>query len=85
MIFFLLKVVCCEKASSIFKSEDINDVMYTGQRVKWINKDKSNERHLQVDQEIKVEELSEIAFDASLRDNVVCTRDLHTQFRSVLG
>ena len=66
-------------------SEDKNDVMFVGQRVKWIDQTDSKKKHVRVDQEVKVEELSEIAFDTSQKDSITCTKDLHTQFRSVLG
>ena len=66
-------------------SEDLNDVMFVGQRIRWIDKDKPGKAHIRVDQETKIEELTEVVFDPSLRDNIVCSKDLHTQFRSVLG
>ena len=65
--------------------EDLNDVLFVGQRIRWADKDKPQKAHIRVDQEKKIEELSEIAFDSSMRDQVVCSKDLHTQFRSVLG
>jgi hypothetical protein len=65
-------------------SEDTNDVMFVGQRVKWIMKDGKKE-FIKVDQEIKIEELGEIEFNSSLRDDLACDHDLHKQYRSVLG
>ena len=65
--------------------EDLNDVMFVGQRVRWVDKDNPSKAHIKVDQTKKIEELSEIAFDKSLKDNIVCSKDLHTQFRSALG
>ena len=66
-------------------SEDKNDVLFVGQRIRWVDKDKPSTKHIRVDQERKVEELSEIKIDSSLRETLTCTPDLHTQFRSVLG
>ena len=60
-------------------SEDKNDVVFTGQRVL------RRETSLEVDQQLAIEELEEIQFGKSLADNVVCTSDLHTRYRSVLG
>ena len=65
-------------------SEDLNDVMFVGQRVRWIDKGRPN-AHVQVDQERKIEELSEIPVASSLREGLECTPDMHRQFRSVLG
>ena len=59
-------------------SEDLNDVMFVGQRVKWLDRQDGKKRHIRVDQEVKVEEMSEIQFDKSLKDDVACTKDLHT-------
>jgi hypothetical protein len=66
-------------------SEDLNDVLFVGQRVRWIDRADPKKRHIRVDQETKVEELGEINFDTSLRDDITCPPDLHTQYRSVLG
>ena len=66
-------------------SEDMNDIMFVGQRVKWIDRKDAKKAHISVDQENKIEELSEIVFDSSLRDGITCSKDLHTQYRSVLG
>ena len=60
-------------------------MLFVGQRIRWVDKDKPNTKHIRVDQERKVEELSEIKVDSSLRETLACTPDLHTQFRSVLG
>ena len=65
-------------------SEDTNDVMFVGQRIRWMDRGTSKQ-HIMVDQEKKIEELSEIAFDSTVRDNVMCAKEMHTQYRSVLG
>ena len=66
-------------------SEDLNDVMFVGQRIRWINRKDPKKAHIQVDQETKIEELAEVTFDSSLRDHVICSKDLHTQFRISSG
>jgi hypothetical protein len=69
--------------------------MFVGQRVRWINSE-SNPKgrsktaqvvklYIKVDQNKQVEELSEITFDKSLKDQVECNPTLHTQYRSLLG
>jgi len=65
-------------------SEDLNDILFVGQRIRWVDKGKKT-AHIQVDQERKIEELSQIALDSSLREGALCTPDLHKQYRSVLG
>ena len=64
--------------------EDINDVLFVGQRIRWLNKG-TKDAVLQVDQERNMEELTEVVFDSSLRDDIICTRELHTSYRNVLG
>eukprot|EP00973_Karenia_brevis_P034447 4751414-Karenia_brevis.AAC.1 len=58
--------------------------MFVGQRVKWVLKGKIG-GHIRVDQESKIEELQEIAFDKSLKDTITCTPELHRSYRSLLG
>ena len=60
-------------------SEDKNDIVFTGQRVR------KKGSSLEVDQFLAVEELQEIEFNKSLSDHIACTDDLHTKYRSVLG
>ena len=79
-----LKVIASLRRDFKVGSEDLNDVMFVGQRVKWCDRGTSKAR-IQVDQERKVEELSEIEFDKSLKDEITCTPDLHKQYRSLLG
>ncbi len=75
-------------------SEDKNDVMFVGQRIRWINKSgsasadrsgKSSGPHIKIDQSLAIDDLEEMVFDKSLKDNVECTPVLHTAYRSVLG
>ena len=60
-------------------SEDIDEIVFTGQRIRW----KGNT--LVVDQDKAIEELSEIQFDKALKDEVACNPTLHTEYRSLLG
>ena len=66
-------------------SEDTNDIMFVGQRVKWVNRQDPKKKHISVDQEKKIEELSEVQFDYFFFYLFCVYIDLHTQFRSVLG
>ena len=39
----------------------------------------------EVDQNVKIEELTEVLFDHSKADGIACSADQHHQYRSVLG
>ena len=65
-------------------SEDINDCMFVGSRVQWKNRG-LKDAHIVVEQERKVEELESITFDSTLKEDSLCSFDLHRQYRSVLG
>ena len=65
-------------------SEDTNDIQFVGQRIKWIMKD-GKKHYIRVDQHLAIEELEEIKFDKSLKDDVGVTPSMHTEYRSVLG
>ena len=60
-------------------SEDKNDVVFTGQRIRWQG------NTLVVDQDKAVEELSEVHIEKNLSDNTPCTASQHTEYRSLLG
>jgi len=60
-------------------SEDMDEILYTGERIRW----KGNS--LVADQDKAPEDLSEIQFDKSLKDDVACNPSLHTEYRSLLG
>ena len=75
-------------------SEDINDIQFVGQRIKWMSSTKKNgtksegkhvSDHIKVDQKLCIDELSEIVFDKSLKEDVSLTPSMHTEYRSVLG
>eukprot|EP00973_Karenia_brevis_P083282 11548321-Karenia_brevis.AAC.1 len=57
-----------------------DDVMFVGQRVKWVLKGKTA-GHIRVDQDSKIEELQEVVFDKSLKDTITCTPELHCSYR----
>jgi hypothetical protein len=60
-------------------SEDKDDVVFTGQRLRWFG------QTLVCDQERAIEELSEIPLEKSMKDEQVCSPTMHTEYRSVLG
>ena len=64
--------------------EDLNDVMFVGQRIRWIDK---NEvwGYIKVDQTVKIEELAETSLESGKADTLSLSKDLHTQYRSLLG
>ena len=65
-------------------SEDTNNIEFVGQRIRWIKKPGSRP-FICIVQTKAIESLSEIGFDKSLRDDMVCGSSLHNLFRSVLG
>jgi len=71
-------------------SEDTNDIMFCGQRVRWVNKGKPG-AYICVDQDLKVEELEEIKVPEDIKSKgtaesvYVVGTDLHSAFRSLLG
>ena len=65
-------------------SEDKNDIMFVGQRIKWKKHDKHG-AYISVDQKLAVDAVEEIKLEKHLKDNVACTPQMHTAYRSVLG
>jgi len=82
--YFVKKVVDGLKRDFKVGSEDFNNVLFVGQKTQWRNKGKTESR-IEVDQEIKIEELEEIVFDKSLKDDQLCPPILHKAYRSLLG
>ena len=81
-----------EKFKRIVKSqfkighEDINDLMFTGQRVKWIIDEKTKKKsYIVVEQSLCVSELTEVVIPKGKKDDEKCDKDLHTAYRSLLG
>ena len=46
-------------------SEDIDDIAFVGQRIRWIKASGASAPHIQVDQQLAVDDLHEIVFDLS--------------------
>ena len=81
-----------EKFKKVVKSqfkighEDVNDLMFTGQRVKRIIDEKTKKKsHITVEQSLCVSELTEVVIPKGLKDEEKCDKDLHTAYRSLLG
>ena len=66
-------------------SEDIDDIAFLGQRIRWTKASGATAPHIQVDQQLAVDDLHETVFERSLKDDVLCTPFLHIEYRSVLG
>ena len=65
-------------------SEDKNDCLFVGQRIQWKHGDKHG-WHINVHQNVAIDELQEISFDKHLKDDTPLTPQMHTACRSVLG
>ena len=65
-------------------SEDKNDIMFVGQRIKWKTHEKYGP-YISVDQKLAVDAVEEVKIDKTFKDNVLCGPQLHTAYRSVLG
>ena len=81
-----------EKFKKVVKSqfkighEDMNDLMFTGQRVNWVIDEKTKKKsHIAVGQSLCVSELTEVVIPKGLKDEEKCDKDLHTAYRSLLG
>ena len=65
-------------------SEDKNDIMFVGQRIRW----KTHDQHgpyISCDQKLAVDAVEEIKNEKHLKDNLACNPHTHTAYRSVLG
>lgn len=63
--------------------EDINNLMFTGQRVKWTIDEKTKKKsHTVVEESLCVSELTEVK---GLQDDEKCDNELHTAYRSFVG
>ena len=40
--------------------EDVNDLMFTGQRVRWVFDERKKKKYISIDQKLSVQELEEI-------------------------
>ena len=83
---FLEKFKNKVKASFKIGHEDVNDLMFTGQRVKWqLDKKTKKKSHIVVEQSLCVSELTEIVIQKGQKDDEKCDKDMHTAYRSLLG
>ena len=83
---FLEKFKSKVKASFKIGHEDVNDLMFTGQRVKWQLDEKTKKKsHIVVEQPLCVSELTEIVIQKGQKDDEKCDKDMHTAYRSLLG
>ena len=84
---FEKRVLARLRQDYVVGSEDKNDIKFVGQRIRWVTNDKgaASAAHIEVSQQLAVDDLYEIKFDKSLKDSVACTPFLHTEYRSVLG
>ena len=65
-------------------SEDKNDIVFVGQRIKWKTHDKHGP-YISCGQKLAVDAVEEIKFEKHKKDNIACNPQMHTAFRSVLG
>ena len=64
----------------------MNDLMFTGQRVKWQLDEKTRKKsHIFVERSLCVSELTEIVITKGQKDEEKCDKDMHTAYRSLLG
>ena len=81
---FLERVVQALRRDFQIGSEDKNDIMFVGQRIRW-TKDSKGYPYIRVDQDLCIDELNEITYEKGLSDSSPCPPSLHTSYRSVLG
>ena len=61
--------------------EDVNDLMFTGQRVKWQFDEKTKKKlHIVVEQSLCVSELIEVVITKGQEDEEKCDKDMHTAY-----
>ena len=65
--------------------EDVNDLMFTGQRVRWVFDENKNRKYISIDQRLSVAELEEITIPKHLKDTDLCDKQLHASYRSLLS
>ena len=66
--------------------EDVNDIMFTGQRVAWVFDEKTNKKKcIGVTPKLNVEELEEISIPRRSNDSDGCSKEMRAAFRSPLG
>ena len=63
-------------------SEDKNDIMFVGQRIRWKTHDKHGP-YISFDQKLAVNAVEEIKREKHLTDDLACNPQMHTAYRSV--
>ena len=81
---FESKVLTSLRKNFAVGSEDKNDIMFVGQRIKWKTHEKYGS-YISVDQKLAVDVVEEVKIDKTLKDNVQRNPQLHAAYRSVLG
>ena len=81
-----------EKFKKVVKSqckighEYVNDLMFTGQRAKWVIDEKTKKKsHITVEQCLCVSERTEVVTPKGSKDEEKSDKDFHTAYRSLLG
>ena len=65
-------------------SEDWNDVLFTGRRIRWM-KDPQLEPSIEVSQKRAIEELKKIPVEMNTKEDLHCTPTMQTRNRSFVG
>ena len=65
-------------------SEDWNDVLFTGQRIRWM-KDPQSGPSIDVSEERAIAEFEEFPVEKNTKEDLHCTPTMHTRDRSLLG
>jgi len=76
---FLEKFKSKVKASFKIGHEDVNDLMFNRQRVRWQFDEKTKKSHIVVEQSLC--ELTEIVIQKGQKDDEKCDKDMHTAYR----
>ena len=79
--WFLKKI----KKHFIVGHEDVNDLMVTCQRVRWVFDEHKKKKYISIDQKLSVQELEEISIPKHLKDTDLCDKQLHTSYTSPLN
>ena len=83
---FLGKFKKVVKSQFTIGHEDVNDLTFTGQRVKWITDEKTKKKsHITVEQSLSASELTEVVIPKGWKDEDKCGKDHHSADRSLLG
>ena len=62
----------------------VNDVIFTGQRIRW-TQDHQNGPYIEVSQRKAIDELEEIAVEQNTKEDFHCTPSVHIMYRRLLG